>query len=145
MMLDWPQPPKPCVVVEDRPRLRRSRKHGKKGVWGHHFKRAAVDCVRLLCYNTGGIDFLSSQRSKETLKMHTLKKLVNQINILSLTELNKDWRKVLYNESIWSALSGWSENKRIQVSTNTSSSPLSSQLTGGTATCCFSDTVFRLL
>ena len=78
--------------------------------------------------------------------MHKLKKLEleKQINILSLTELNKDWRKVPYNESIWSAVSGWSENRRVQVSTNTSYPPLSSQLTGGIAICCFSDTVFRL-
>ena len=146
-MTMWPQPPKPCVVVDRRPGLRRrSRKHGCKGVWGHHFRKASQDCLRLLCYNTGGIGFLSEERSKESLKMHKLKKLVlnNQIDLLSLTELNKDWRKVPYTESIWSALSGWRENKRVQVSTNTFHPALESNLVGGTATCCFSDTVFRI-
>ena len=105
-MTMWPQPPKPCVVVDCRPRSRkRSRKHGCKGVWGHHFRKASQDCLRLLCYNTGGIGFLSEERSKETLKMHKLKKLLlnNQIDLLSTTELNKDWRKAPYTESIWSA------------------------------------------
>ena len=146
-MTPWPQPPKPCVVVDHTPNTRRrTRKHGSKGVWGHHFKKIFKDCLRLLCYNTGGIGFLSEERSKETLKMHKLKKLVleNQVDIMSLTELNKDWRKVPYTQSIWTALSGWRDNKRIQVSTNTYQEAQDQKLIGGTATCCLADTVFRI-
>lgn len=146
-MTPWPQPPKPCVVVDQEPRSRRrARKHGTKGVWGHHFKKISSDCLRILCYNTGGIGFLSDERTKESLKMHKLKKLVleNQVDIMALTELNKDWRTVPHAESIWSALSGWRENKRIQVSSNTFQQAQGQLLIGGTATCCLGDCVFRI-
>ena len=55
------------------------------------------------------------------LKMQKLKKLVieHRVDILSLLELNKDWRKVPYSETIWSSMSGWSESQRIQTSNNT--------------------------
>ena len=52
--------------------------------------------------------------------MEKLKKLVLDFNfdIVGLTKVNKDWRKIDYDNTIWGATAGWKENRRIQGSQN---------------------------
>ena len=54
--------------------------------------------------------------------MEKLKKQVleNSVDLVCLTETNKDWRKVEYENAIWGAATTWRENRRAQVSQNTS-------------------------
>ena len=69
--------------------------------------RSNPQCVRILLHNTGGIGFKSNERSIATLKLERLKKLVieKNIDLIGLTEVNKDWRKLEYDDTIWGATS----------------------------------------
>ena len=53
---------------------RRHQNHDK-GYFGDPLQRKGEDCIRLLLHNPNGIGFVTSARSKETLKMEKLKKL----------------------------------------------------------------------
>ena len=59
---------------------------------------------------------------KESLKMEKLKKLVleNNLDLVCLTETNKDWRKIEYENIIWGTTTSWRENSRVLVCQNTS-------------------------
>ena len=79
--------------------------------------------------------------------MEKLKKLIlnNGFDLVGLTEVNKDWRRVKNDHTIWGATTGWHEHRRIQVSYNTTKPPLKSDfLVGGTAMMSFGDLVFRI-
>ena len=80
--------------------------------------------------------------------MEKLKKLIlnYNIDITALTEVNKDWRKVGYNNSIWGATKGWKENRRIQTSHNKTIKPGDSNYqVGGTAMMMLGDIRFGIL
>ena len=78
--------------------------------------------------------------------MEKLKKLIlnHDIDLTALTEVNKDWRKVPYDNSIWGATSSWREHRRVQVSYNTSTISRSKYQVGGTAMLMLGDITFRL-
>ena len=100
-----------------------------------------------MIHNTGGIGFVSDERSKQTLKMEKLKKLLldHKFDLVGLTEVNKDWRRMEHNNTIWGATSGWRENRRVQVGQNiTKPSSKSDLLIGGVAMVAFDDLVFRI-
>ena len=77
--------------------------------------------TRILLHNTGGIGFITNERSRETLKVERLKALTIKywIDLLCLTELNRGWRGVNQKHTIWNGTSGWKENRRVQISQNT--------------------------
>ena len=90
---------------------------------------------------------MSEKRSKHSLKLEKLKKLIisNQFDLVGLTEVNRDWRRVKHDHTIWGATTGWNEHRRIQVSQNTTKpSTKSDFLIGGTALMTFGDLVFRI-
>ena len=98
-------------------------------------------------HNSAGIGFKSNARSIATLKMEKLKKFAieKNVDLVCLTEINKDWRKLEYDNSIWGATSHWKENRRVQVSQNTSKPPQKSEtLFGGTAMIAFDNLVFPI-
>ena len=79
--------------------------------------------------------------------MEKLKKLIidHRFDLVGLAEVNKDWRKVSHENTIWSATSGWTEHRRVQVSQNTTKPCNKSELLiGGTAMIAFGDLVFRI-
>ena len=96
--------------------------------------------------NVGGIGFITNERSHETLKMEKIKNIVcnHSIDILSLAEVNRDWRKVNTKNTIWEGTKGWKEHRRVQVSYNTTQSCDKICQVGGTATCVLNDSVFRI-
>ena len=117
------------------------------GHFGHILQRKKKDnTIRILLQNIGGIGFVSGERSKETLKMERLKELVTgfDVDIFCLSEVNKDWRTLPYDHTIWAGTTGWKRHRRIQVSQNTSIPPSIRSQIGGTAICCMEDTVFRI-
>ena len=79
--------------------------------------------------------------------MEKLKKIIldYDIDITSLTEVNKDWRKVEYDNTIWGSTSGWRDNRRVQVSHNKTAAPGDSEFqVGGTAMLMLGDVSFRI-
>ena len=115
-------------------------------VTGATFSSADKNTTGILLHNTGGIGFVSGKRSKETLKMERLKRLtINyEVDLVCLSEINKDWRSVNQEHTIWNGTSGWCENRRVQVSFNSTKSPRGEYLVGGTAMVAFNDLVFRI-
>ena len=79
--------------------------------------------------------------------MEKLKKVIidHNVDLVGLAEVNRDWRKISYENTIWGATTGWREHRRIQVSQNTTK-PCSNRntLIGGTAMMAFDDLVFRI-
>ena len=146
-MIDaYPPPPPPCTG-SNQPGQRRTRNHGRKGHFGHVLQRKKKEhTIRILLQNIGGIGFITEERSKETLKMERLKEVVinHAVDIFCLTEVNKDWRLLPYDQTIWVGTSGWTKNRRLQISQNYTVPPSTRSLIGGTATCCLEDTVFRI-
>ena len=78
--------------------------------------------------------------------MEKLKKLIldYDFDIVGLTEVNKDWRVINHDETIWGATAGWKENRRIQISQNSTKKAETGHLIGGTATMVFNDVLFRI-
>ena len=70
--------------------------HESMDQWGDQLKRKRKKTTRVLLHNTGGIGFVTNQRSRETLKMERLKRLVinYEVDLVCLSEVNKDWRSV---------------------------------------------------
>ena len=66
--------------------------HEDRGHWGDLLKRKKGENMRLLLHNTGGIGFMTEDRSRETLTSEKLRMLCNEyeIDMVCLTEVNKD-------------------------------------------------------
>ena len=66
------------------------------------------------------------------------------IDLVCLTEVNRDWRSIAQDNTIWNATSSWKENRRVQVSYNTTKPSAGECLVGGTAMIAFDDLVFSM-
>ena len=66
------------------------------------------------------------------------------VDLLALSEVNKDWRKVVTNNTIWNSTMGWREHRRVQVSHNTSQPVDKEFVVGGTLMCRFDDLAYRI-
>ena len=95
-------------------------------------------------HNTGGVGFISEDRNLESLKMERLKTLtINyDVDLICLTEVNRDWQSIEQGNTIWNGTSTWKENRRIQVSHNTTKPTTGKCLIGGTAMIAFNDLTF---
>ena len=102
--------------------------------------------MRILLHNPNGIGFISIARCKETLKMEKLKKVVlnHDVDLTALTEINKDWRTVQYEDTIWGATTTWRKHRRIQASYNVTERACKRYQVGGTAMILLGDLTFRL-
>ena len=149
-MSKWPGAPRPCEQPQTNPSLRQrraSRNHGVAGYHGDPLQRRDPNNIRILLHNPGGIGFIHNKRCLQTLKMEKLKKLIiqHEVDLVGLCEVNKDWRKVEQNHTIWNATSNWKKNRRVQTSQNSTKPPRNSEfLVGGTATIAFDDLVPRI-
>ncbi len=78
--------------------------------------------------------------------MEKLKKLIlsQDFDIIAFSEINKDWRKINYDNSIWGATQSWHEHRRIQVSYNNTSPALKEYQPGGTAMMIMGELTFRI-
>ena len=78
--------------------------------------------------------------------MSKLKKIYKDHNIelLGLTEGNKDWRTIEYENKIWGATLSFTNNKKIQVAQNiTTSTEATEHQVGGIAFAAFGDLVLE--
>ena len=78
--------------------------------------------------------------------MEKLKRLIlsQEFDIVGLSEINKDWRKIKYDNSIWSATQPWHEHRRVQVSYNSTSPARKEFQPGGTAMMVMGELTFRI-
>ena len=78
--------------------------------------------------------------------MEKLKRLIlsQEFDIVGLSEINKDWRKIKYDNSIWSATQPWHEHRRVQVSYNSTSPARKECQPGGTAMMVMGELTFRI-
>lgn len=67
-----------------------------------------------------GIGFVSGERSIDTLKMECLRKecIESDFDIVGLAEVNKDWKSVRNENTIWNGTADLKKNRRIHISQN---------------------------
>ena len=144
----WPGGLCPCEKSPYNNRLtqRRHRKHGEGGNFGELFKRKKRYYQRISLQHTREVGFVSGNRSSETLKMDCLKTkgIESSINIVELTEVNKDWRNVPDENKIRNDTSKWKDNSMVQVSQNYHYPNASDFLVGGTASLTFGEIFSRI-
>ena len=89
---------------------------------------------------------MTGERSKETLKSEKLRGLSKQYNfdLVGLKEVNKDWRKVEQQHTIWNATARWGENRRVEAANNIHKPSENEYQVGGTAIVAFDDFVFGI-
>ena len=69
--------------------------------------------------------------------------ITHDIDILTLTELNKRWSAIAEEHTIWSAISKWKEHTRTYAVYNRIDLGLSERLFRGTAISIFNDNIFH--
>lgn len=123
----------PCPPGRRQERLR-TEDNRLEGVYGDHIKQKRKGTIRMLFQNPQGIGPINSNRACQTSKINTLKKtlLKHDIDVLGLAEVNKDWRLIPYQETMWSLTEGWFEYRRLATSNNTVVNPTSKIQFGGT-------------
>ena len=80
------------------------------------------------------------------MKMERLKNLTikHSMDLVCLTEVNKDWRMIKENNTIWNGTKGWRKYRRVQTSYNKTKPPTREYKVGGTAMVGFDDLAFRI-
>ena len=145
----WPRPPQQCerdISAHRRDeqqtgQQQNGRKHHEE-IHGDPIKqRKDEDSIRILLQNPGGIDFVSGQRNRESLKVEKLKQFIlsKQVDFVGLSEVNKDWRRVDTENTVWAATVGWTEARRIQTSNNKTLPPQAEFQVGGTLSMYFNE------
>jgi len=85
---------------------------------------------------------------KESYKIEKLKKFIieKQVDIVGLTEVNKDWRCVPTENTVWAATAPWRETQKIQVSNYTTSQQNREHQIeiGGTISMAFDEVLHRI-
>ena len=66
------------------------------------------------------------------------------IDLVCLTEVNRDWQSIDQNNTIWNGTSAWKENRRVQVSHNTTKPTTGEYLVGGTDMIALNDLVYNM-
>ena len=64
-----------------------------------------------------------------------------EFDFICLTEVNKDWRAVRQEHTIWNGTAGWMENRRVQISANSTKPTKGEVQVGGTAMIAFNNLV----
>ena len=87
---------------------RRGQNH-RSDIYGNQITHKSEGMVRMLLHNTSGIGFCTTERTKETKKMETLRKftITHKVDILALTETNRNWDKETEEYTIWNAIRKW--------------------------------------
>ena len=79
--------------------------------------------------------------------MKKIKKFVidNNVDVIGLADINKDWKQVEYENIICGATSGWEKNRQIQILQNTTRAAENEYLVGGTAMIAFDHGFFSYI
>ena len=76
--------------------------------------------IRIFFQNPQGIGNISSDRERHTPKLTKLKDFIlkHKVDIVGLSETNKDWRAIPQTETFWQYTDGWFEHRRLVTSIN---------------------------
>ena len=104
------------------------------GIYGDHIKQKRQGMVRILFQNPQGLGSIASGRGGQSLKIRKLRDtlLTHNIDVVGLSEVNKDWRLIPQKETMWTLTDGWFEHRRLISSINTLVAPRTSTQYGGT-------------
>jgi hypothetical protein len=106
------------------------------GIYGDHIKQKRKGMVRILFQNPQGLGPIARARETgcQTRKITSLKDTIlkHNIDFVGLSEVNKDWRLVPQQESMWSLTEGWFEYRRLATSINSCVPPTRPIQYGGT-------------
>lgn len=91
------------------------------GIDGHHgaiMPRSHHNAVRVVLINIAGIGFISEERSK-------MRNLVidYDVDLLMLSQTNKDWRVIPCEHSLWAGVQYWKSSCKVQAAWNTFQHP----------------------
>lgn len=103
-------------------------------IYGDHIKQKTKRTVRVLFQNPQGLGPLYPPPHNQSTKINKLKNILlrHNVDILGLAEVNKDWRKIPRQNSIWHMTESWFEHRKIITSNNTAVLPTSPVQFGGT-------------
>jgi hypothetical protein len=107
--------------------------HRQPVVYGDHIKQKRSGMLRILFQNPQGLGRISSDRQEPSLKINKLKEVLlkQHIDVLGLSEVNKDWRMVPQKDTLWAVTEGWFEHQRLSTSINSRVTPQSQTQYGG--------------
>ena len=121
---------------------RRGQNH-RSDIYGNQITHKSEGMVRMLLHNTSGIGFCTTERTKETKKMETLRKftITHKVDILALTETNRNWDKETEEYTIWNAIRKWKSEARTYAAHNRTDKSATKLQYGGTSISLFENTV----
>jgi Reverse transcriptase (RNA-dependent DNA polymerase). len=92
----------------------------QRGVYGDHLKQKQGGMVRIFFQNPQGIGPISNDRARQSSKITKLKDFIlnHKVDIVGLSETNKDWRAIPQKETFWQCTDGWFELRRLITSIN---------------------------
>jgi hypothetical protein len=104
------------------------------GIYGDHIKQKQAGIIRILFQNPQGLGHLNGRSRMQTPKLTKLRDTMikHNIDIVGLSEINKDWRKISQRDTMWNIIDGWFEYRRLIMSMNTMVSATSPTQYGAT-------------
>jgi Endonuclease/Exonuclease/phosphatase family. len=108
-----------------RPPGRRQERHDNEqnrlsGIYGDHLKQKRSGMLRIFFQNPQGIGPISSDGRGQSLKITKLKDffIKHKVDLIGLSETNRDWRIIPQKETFWQCTEGWFEHRRLVTSIN---------------------------
>ena len=90
--------------------------------------------IRILFQNPHGLGWMAGGTRVQSPKITKLRDTLikHQVDILGLSEVNKDWRVIPKKDTFWSITDGWFEHRRLTTGINSKVPPTSQIQYGGT-------------
>jgi exonuclease III len=104
------------------------------GIYGDHLKRKRAGMVRIFFQNPQGIGRINGGGRVQSPKIMKLREALikHNFDIVGLSEVNKDWRKIPQSDTMWNLTDGWFEYRRLKTSINNMVPATSQVQFGGT-------------
>jgi hypothetical protein len=104
------------------------------GIYGDHLKQKRQGMIRFLFQNPQGLGHIDSDTHRQSIKTKKLKYALikHNVDIVGLSETNRDWRLIPQKETMWACTEGWFEHRRLTTSINELSPRRTATQFGGT-------------